>query len=261
MGAPNSAMMPSPVYWLTVPSKRCTPSVRMAKKRSRIVCHASGSSCSASSIDPFTSANNTVTCLRSPSNADFDCRIFSARCLGVYERGERLLAVGLLAVRGADVGPPPSSAPHSPQNFSAGACGVPQALQLSVSLAPHSTQNLRPVAFSTPHDGHLMMPVHLPPNGQAPVALPSLREQRVDLPHPHRRTQPGEERLGFFEEALARPGVAFEARPPRGGGEGERGPARRAGLVDEPVGLAQRVADGGRCRSVRLDEEHMRQRP
>ena len=28
--------MPSPVYWLTVPSKRCTPSVRISKKRSRI---------------------------------------------------------------------------------------------------------------------------------------------------------------------------------------------------------------------------------
>ena len=41
--------------------------------------------------DSFTSANNIVTCLRSPlrpgsgqaSRADFDCRILSARCLGV----------------------------------------------------------------------------------------------------------------------------------------------------------------------------------
>jgi len=31
--------------------------------------NASGSSCSASSIEPFTSANSTVTCLRSPSSA------------------------------------------------------------------------------------------------------------------------------------------------------------------------------------------------
>ena len=43
MGAPKSAMMPSPVYWLTVPSKRCTPSARMWKKRSRIRCHSSAS--------------------------------------------------------------------------------------------------------------------------------------------------------------------------------------------------------------------------
>ena len=38
--------MPSPVYWLTVPSKRCTPSARIWKKRSRIRCHSSGSTCS-----------------------------------------------------------------------------------------------------------------------------------------------------------------------------------------------------------------------
>jgi len=31
MGAPKSAMMPSPVYWFTVPSKRCTPSARISK--------------------------------------------------------------------------------------------------------------------------------------------------------------------------------------------------------------------------------------
>src|SRR5262249_4365811 len=39
------------------------------------------------SIEPFTSANSTVTCLRSPSRALREIRIFSARCLGVYERG------------------------------------------------------------------------------------------------------------------------------------------------------------------------------
>ena len=39
--------------------------------------------CSASSIEPFTSAKSTVTCLRSPSSADLDCRILSARCFGV----------------------------------------------------------------------------------------------------------------------------------------------------------------------------------
>ncbi len=36
-----------------------------------------------SSTDPFRSAINTVTCFRPPSRADFDWRIWSARCLGV----------------------------------------------------------------------------------------------------------------------------------------------------------------------------------
>jgi predicted ATPase len=73
----------SPVYWLTVPSKRCTPSVRIWKKRSRISCHPSGPTSSARSIEPFTSAKSTVTCFRSPSSALREVRIFSARCFGV----------------------------------------------------------------------------------------------------------------------------------------------------------------------------------
>jgi hypothetical protein len=39
--------------------------------------------------DPFMSANSTVTCLRSPSSADLDRKISSARCFGVYARGSR----------------------------------------------------------------------------------------------------------------------------------------------------------------------------
>jgi hypothetical protein len=35
------------------------------------------------SIEPFRSAKRTVTCLRSPSRAAFEARIFSARCWGV----------------------------------------------------------------------------------------------------------------------------------------------------------------------------------
>jgi hypothetical protein len=69
-------MIPSPVYWFIVPSKRCTPAARIAKKRSMMRCHSSGSSCSASSIEPFTSAKSTVTCLRSPSSAEREVRIF-----------------------------------------------------------------------------------------------------------------------------------------------------------------------------------------
>ena len=61
-------MIPSPVNLSTVPSKRWTPSERIAKKRCMILRHSSGSSCSARSIEPFTSANSTVTCLRSASS-------------------------------------------------------------------------------------------------------------------------------------------------------------------------------------------------
>jgi putative ABC transport system substrate-binding protein len=43
----------------------------------------SGSRSASSSMDPFRSAKSTVTCLRSPSRALFEVRIFSARCLGV----------------------------------------------------------------------------------------------------------------------------------------------------------------------------------
>ena len=43
----------------------------------------SGSRSASNSIEPFISANNTVTCLRSPSRALLEVRIFSARCLGV----------------------------------------------------------------------------------------------------------------------------------------------------------------------------------
>src|SRR4051794_26328299 len=61
-------MIPSPVNLSTVPSKRSTASVRIEKKRCMIFRHSSGSCCSARSIDPLTSANSTVTCLRSASS-------------------------------------------------------------------------------------------------------------------------------------------------------------------------------------------------
>ena len=64
-------MIPSPVNLSTVPSKRRTPSESSAKKRCMIRRHSSGSVCSAMSIEPFTSANRTVTCLRSPSGSEF----------------------------------------------------------------------------------------------------------------------------------------------------------------------------------------------
>jgi hypothetical protein len=47
------------------------------------VCTSSGSRDPASVLKPTTSANNTVTCLRSPSRALRMARILSARCRGV----------------------------------------------------------------------------------------------------------------------------------------------------------------------------------
>src|SRR4029077_4120437 len=129
-------MIPSPVYWLTVPSKRCTPSERVAKKRSMILCHSSGSTCSARSIEPFTSAKRTVTCLRSPSRALRDVRIFSARCFGVYERGTRSCDAGFEASA--------SDFPHSAKNFLDGGFSRPQPEHLDFSDEPHLPQKFIP---------------------------------------------------------------------------------------------------------------------
>jgi hypothetical protein len=50
-------------------------------------CQPSSPSFSESSVEPAMSAKSTVTCLRSPSRAEREVRMRSARCLGVYERG------------------------------------------------------------------------------------------------------------------------------------------------------------------------------
>lgn len=72
-------MMPSPAYWLTVPSQRCTAALAITKKRSMSACHSSGSTSDAISIEPFMSTKSTVTCLRSPSIAARCTRMRSAR--------------------------------------------------------------------------------------------------------------------------------------------------------------------------------------
>ncbi len=83
IGAPNSAMTPSPVYWLIVPSKRWTSAVMRSKQPLMMRWTSSGSSFSARRVKPATSAKSTVTCRRSPSSAERDRRILSARCFGV----------------------------------------------------------------------------------------------------------------------------------------------------------------------------------
>ena len=99
-----------------------------AKKRSMICRHSSGSLCSASSIEPITSANSTVTCLRSPSRAPWPARIFSARCSGTWEPGS-----------GGAAGPPIAAA------------AAPAA---AVSSWPQALQNFWPAGFEAPQLGH-----------------------------------------------------------------------------------------------------------
>src|SRR5262249_21006492 len=77
----------------------------------------SGSRPARSSIEPLRSANSTVTCLRSPTRAAPEVRIFSARCCGVYFCGEAGAAA-------------PSS------------------------RFPHPLQKRAPSGFTCPHPGH-----------------------------------------------------------------------------------------------------------
>src|SRR5262249_12542575 len=149
-------MIPSPVYWLIVPSKRWTPGERIAKKRSMILCHSSGSSCSARSIEPFTSAKSTVTCFRSPSRALRDVRIFSARCFGVYERGSAARS----AIASAWTCPPQPLQKREPAGFD-----FPHREQTPSTAAPQPLQKRAPPGFSWPHDGHVTLP---PPSRPAP---------------------------------------------------------------------------------------------
>jgi hypothetical protein len=75
-----------------------------------------------------------VTCLRSPSSAAFEVRIFSARCLGVYDSG--------LAKRPA--GAVVSAAPQDRQNFLPGVTGVPQLGQAASSRDHSPRRSARP---------------------------------------------------------------------------------------------------------------------
>jgi hypothetical protein len=78
------------------------------KKSSTIRNHCLGSNRFARFIEPLTSANRTVMCLRSPSSADSLGKSCRPRCLGVYVRGPRArsLAAGLLADAAAGTAAP-----------------------------------------------------------------------------------------------------------------------------------------------------------
>jgi hypothetical protein len=54
----------------------------------------------------------------------------------------------------AGAGEPASAVPHSPQNLTPGAFGVPHDGQAVDSGLPHSPQNLRPASFADAQAGH-----------------------------------------------------------------------------------------------------------
>src|SRR5439155_8009974 len=114
---------------------------------SRSLRASSGSRSASSSIEPFRSAKSTVTCFRSPSRAPLDVRIFSARCLGIYDSGEANRPPGSVTAIGA---------PQEPQNLLPGGTSVPQATHVGVNGAPQSSQNRMPSRICDWHRGHVM---------------------------------------------------------------------------------------------------------
>src|SRR5882724_2956689 len=116
MGAPNSAMTPSPRNWLTVPSYRCTSARISSKTRVIKPWTFSGSRRSLSDVNPETSANITVTSLRSPSSApraeNLLGEVLGGIALGLREAGSRsgrprlpeLLATAVAEATGRRIG-------------------------------------------------------------------------------------------------------------------------------------------------------------
>ena len=68
-GAPNTAMIPSPVNLSTVPPYRCTTAAQRSTSSAMISRSRSAPTAAAMSIECTTSANNTVTCLYSAALA------------------------------------------------------------------------------------------------------------------------------------------------------------------------------------------------
>src|SRR5262249_1935649 len=101
------------------------------------------------SMEPFKSANSTVTCLRSPSRALFDVRIRSARCFGVYDSGDANRAAAAVGVGAAA-----SAAPQLSQNLLPASTFTPQLGQAAANVAPHSRQKRAPSRLSAWHLGH-----------------------------------------------------------------------------------------------------------
>src|SRR5712692_6652224 len=116
----------------------------------------SGSRSASKAMEPLRSANSTVTCLRSPSRAAREVRIFSARC-----RGGALLGMGGRA--GSDVAVATRAAAwrgvaQAPQNVNWGGLSKPQAGQRAGSGAAQAPQNFMPAGFSKSQLGQCMGP-------------------------------------------------------------------------------------------------------
>src|SRR2546421_1125967 len=103
----------------------------------------SGSNRSDSDVKPETSTNSTVTCLRSPCSALPAVRILSARCLGVYARGEPKGS-------GAASGPPHWWQKRLPLGFDAR-----QAAQTSSRRAPQPPQKRASSGLIWPQPGQV----------------------------------------------------------------------------------------------------------
>src|SRR5262245_19063111 len=97
-------------------------------------------------MEPLRSANSTVTCLRSPSRALREVRIFSARWVGVYASGAMK--------RDGVVGGASTGCPHSRQNFAPAGSAVPHWAHSNTRRTPHSRQNFAWGGFCCWHCGH-----------------------------------------------------------------------------------------------------------
>src|SRR2546428_4774208 len=99
---------------------------------------------------PFWIDRRTVTCLRSPSTALFEVRIFSARRLGIYVWGELNRGSPGLAVAVSDL-------PQPPQNFSPPSFRKPHEAHVEANDSPHSPQKRRPSRFSARQRGQFTL--------------------------------------------------------------------------------------------------------
>ena len=135
--------------------------------------------------------------LRSPSRADLDCRIFSARCRGVYSRGARKGGV-----RSA------TFALHSRQNFAAGGSSVPRPGQREAKAAPHSRSGSRNrTSRRSCQSGNFTWPSATRPTTSIEAAVgTSLRHTDGELPDVNGRCAPPS---GLEPAAW----IAIESRP------------------------------------------------
>src|SRR5579859_1904848 len=150
-------MMPSPIVRLTVPPKVLTAWTRRSSTGSRTAFASSGSRSAMISSEPRTSANSTVTYLRSVSSTGGRCRAAAA-----------------------------SPAPHPPQNFSSTPLPKPQAGHGPVRRAPHPLQKRLSRRLTQPHCAHSMVGTYRFALA-TPLQLFCQRRELVEIPCLHHR--------------------------------------------------------------------------